>query len=256
MLIEVLQKNNFSKKEAKIYLAWLKTWLSPASKVAKEAKENRVTTYTILKKFCENKLAEEIIKKDTKYYKMIDPELLFLERTNKIQKLENSLPELLAITKDYKRQSKNYFYDWYDSVQNLYKKLIQDASKFPSREIQNFVTTKDIDPKMKQRLTKDFQQRRQNFPVKIRDIYSFWTKNRYEKIKIEKYENIYIDDKIFQITNEIILHPNNKIIIASLKKNEIYAVVIENSNLYTWLKNIFNLVRNYHIKILNLEKKT
>lgn len=49
MIQETLQHLGFSEKEARIYIGLLEIGTSPASTIARYIKENRVTTYSILK---------------------------------------------------------------------------------------------------------------------------------------------------------------------------------------------------------------
>ncbi len=48
-LIDLLIKNNFSEKEAKVYLACLELKIANASTIARYSKEKRSTVYSILK---------------------------------------------------------------------------------------------------------------------------------------------------------------------------------------------------------------
>jgi len=97
MLENILEENGFTNREAKIYLAGLELGQSPASSIAKYAKENRVTVYTILKELCKKWIFIETIKNKIKYYEAISPQKLInliqeqvfyfekiLERLNKI----------------------------------------------------------------------------------------------------------------------------------------------------------------------------
>lgn len=48
-LINLLMKNNFSEKEAKIYLACLQLKIASASTIARYTQEKRSTTYSVIK---------------------------------------------------------------------------------------------------------------------------------------------------------------------------------------------------------------
>lgn len=48
-LIDLLIKNNFSEKEAKIYLACLQLKIANVSTISRYAQEKRSTTYSIIK---------------------------------------------------------------------------------------------------------------------------------------------------------------------------------------------------------------
>lgn len=96
-LIKVLEENGFSEREAAIYLASLQLKSAPISTIARHIQENKVTVYSIFKKFLLHGIAKSYVKNNTTFYSVLEPAELIQRKALTVQKLQTVLPELESL---------------------------------------------------------------------------------------------------------------------------------------------------------------
>lgn len=239
MLTETLKNYWFSNREAKVYLACLELWNTIASAIARKAWENRVTTYSILKELNKRWIVSEINKDWVKYFSAISPKKLLKNEEQKIKKLKNALPELLALSNIYNNKPKVYYYDWFEKVKELFMEIVDEWDNMKDPFLV-FVWTQDIDKRFELFLDNEFRDYRKKQKTPTKAIIA-GSKSNYSKYHKKEYETLIIDNPIFEMWNEIALYWN-KVAILSYNKDELYWLVIESKILFKWLKSMFNLI--------------
>ena len=239
MIEETLVSFWFSKKEIAIYIATLELWGAAVSTISAKSWEHRVSTYSILKELKKRGIANEITKNNIKYYSVISPQNLLKKEQSKIQKLNEILPELIAIWNHHSQKAKVYFYEGKDRLQELFWEIV-DAWDYLTEPYLSFLGTADIDPEFEKYLISGFINHRssQSHPARviIADLNS-----EYAKKNRDMHETLLIDDPIFDMWNEIVVY-GEKVGVLSYNKDEIYGLVIESKILSKTLKNLFHLI--------------
>ncbi len=240
MIQNVIKNLGFTEKESKIYIACLELWNALVSSIARNSWENRITVYSILKDMKKRWIAMELTKNNIKYFSVIEPEILLKKEREKVEMLEKSMPELLAISNAFSNKPKLYFYEWINWLKEIYEDLLTSNT-----DIKAFLWYSNIENKNFLRYAlDDFLPRRIKKNIFAKVILSDTEKNReYKKIdKKNNRESIIIDSDIFKIKNEINIYWGNKIAISLFSDKEIWGLIIKSKTLYETLESIFDLV--------------
>ena len=96
--INALKEYGLSENEIKVYVALLKTGESTAQTIAKNANLPRTTTYHLLESLLQKGLVSFIIKETIKYFQPVNPKKLVELLEDKKRKIQETLPELIALT--------------------------------------------------------------------------------------------------------------------------------------------------------------
>lgn len=131
-----LEKIGLTHGESKIYLALLKTGLTSAGPLVKEAQISRSKVYEILERLQTKGLASSIIENGVKKFKALDPRMIpdYLEKKKEeiqkqAQEFQTLIPSLLAkIKENHVEQSVEVFTGW-PGIKNIFNLLIKDAKK-------------------------------------------------------------------------------------------------------------------------------
>ena len=70
------------------------------------------------------------------------------------------------------------------------------------------------------------------YPLKVKAIYAHNTPNRYHQKETNLHQNIYIQDTVFDMEDEIILYGQNKIAFIMYDTEELSALIIESRSIY------------------------
>ena len=110
-LIKDLEKLNLNKKEAKLYLALLELGEANLQTIADKAKLKRTTVYDVLDSLKEKGLIRLTSRGKRIYYYAENPKVIELVFQEKINKLQNILPELLAMANLIEKKPKIQFFE-------------------------------------------------------------------------------------------------------------------------------------------------
>jgi predicted DNA-binding transcriptional regulator len=244
MLDQVLEEYWLSPNEAKAYLTTLQLGTAPISSIARYMKLNRVTVYSVLKNLVKKWVALEIPKKWTTYYSVISPENLVQKMKEKYLLFEKALPEFLAMASKFNTKPKVQFYEGLEGLKYVYEQIILSGSEMDKGEsFLTFVGTTDIDPGLQKYLVEDFVPWRLKHKTKTKAIISKQSiKQKYSQYNKNKHEHLIIDDPIFDIANEIVVHGKDRVSLLMYSPNEMSALVIYSQTLHNWLKSMFNLI--------------
>lgn len=247
-LLITLQNYWLSEKQAKVYLTTLELGTSIASTIARRAKLNRVTTYTLLEDLRKDGIVNETTKDGIKYYSVISPDILLKQLEQKYESFKEKVPELLAMAEKFGNRPKIQFFEWLEWLKKLYRQVTIDGETMTEPYL-TFVWTTDMDPRFEKWLSTEFKTMRQKIKTKSKVIQSKWEKiNDYITFHRDNYSNIMIPDPLFELLNEIVIYGNNKVAMMMYNTNELCGLVIESKTLYHWLKSMFNLIRKLYKK--------
>lgn len=244
MLDQILEEYGLSPNESKAYLTALQLGMAPISSIARYIKLNRVTVYSVLKNLVKKWIALEIPKKWSTYYSVIAPENLVQKMKEKYLLFEKSLPEFLAVASKFNTKPKVQFYEWLEWLKYVYEQVILSGEEMEKNEtFLTFVGTTDIDQQLQKYLIEEFVPRRLKYKTKTKAIISKQSiKQKYSQYNKTKHDHIVIDDPIFDIANEIIVHWKDKVSLLMYSPHEMSALVITSQTLHNWLKSMFNLI--------------
>lgn len=254
-LYEILQDNGFSLKEAKVYTTSLQLGAAPVSTIARHMRENRVTVYSILKNLIARGIAKSVTKKNTTYYSMVDAENLLQKFSQRLDRFQQVIPELMAITSKVDSKVKTQFYEWLEWLKSVYEQALSESDKYmqPDEPFLVFLGTWEIDPAFANYIEKEFLPRRKTFPRKAKAILS-GHKSNYEDYMYSTHDCIVIDDPLFALANEIVVYWEDRVLILMYAPSEMAALVIQSKTLSDALKSLFHLVRKMHKKLYPKKK--
>lgn len=245
MLDHILEEYWLSSNEAKTYLATLQLGTAPISSVARCMKMNRVTVYSLLKNLVKQWIALEIPKKWVTYYSVISPEALLQKMKEKYLSFEKALPEFMAMASTFNSKPKVQFYEGLEGLKYVYEQIILSGSEMDKGEsFLTFVGTTDIDPGLQKYLVEDFAPRRLKYKTKTKAIISQKSlkQSSYAKYNKSKHDSLIVDDPVFDIANEIVIHGKDKVSLLMYGTNEMSALVVSSQTLHNGLKSMFNLI--------------
>ena len=241
MITDILVQYGFSEKEAQVYMTSLSLGSAPASSIARKMNDNRVTVYSILKKFVSDGLAFSITKKNTTFYQVVSPDDLLKNLENKVQQFKDKLPELHAIASIGWNKPKVQFFEGFEGLKYYIKELVSVGNDEGDEPFMTILGDNDIDPRFENFLENEFIEYRLQFPKKTLTILSKGNSlySRYTK----KYHDYHIiNDPLFQMGNELIIYGYNKVAILLYSRAEMSALMIESQTLHDTLKNIFKML--------------
>lgn len=236
MLLQTLQDIWLTSKEAKIYVAWLELGLAPISSIARTAKENRATTYGILKHFVQIGLAQEVKKNKVSFYIVVAPDNLIKIQKEKLRKLEDIMPELTWLMHTTGAKPKVSFYEGLEQVKQAFYQILETKESF-----RTFLGTQDIHPAFQQFLEQEFLPYRCNISTKARTIVSK-ADSAYAEFNRTQHDTVNIKDPVFDMANEIIIFDYNKVAICLYSRAELSVVFIHSQTLHDSLAGIFEIL--------------
>ena len=242
-MIEVLQQHGLSQRESNIYITWLGLWSAPSSTIARHAKENRVTVYSILKELTKKWFFSFTIRDGVKYFSPISPDVFLKKIEQKYLRSKENMPLFANILEGTVNKSKLNYYEWIEWIKNLYNEILK--SKTP---IYAFLSDEQIDPFLENYLNTTFITTRKKHNIHASVIVSSWndTKN-YRDI-------IWEDDVLTSIRIapshlkglqwEIVLFWEKYVACAFYSKSEMIWFLVESENFYQSLYGLFDFVWN------------
>lgn len=241
MHTDILRDYGLSEKEAQVYLTSLSLGSAPASSIARKMNENRVTVYSILKKFTTDGIAYSITKKNTTFYHVISPDDLLKNLEIKYTKFKEKLPELHAIASLGWNKPKVQFFEGVEGLKQLYLDTLSSTV-----DGESFLGDEKTNEDVEKRLFNEYLPQRIKKWLKFRVIVANKEQSKYyykvtEEALITKK---HIWGLAFGIQWEIQLYGPNKVAISMDHDDELSWLLIESAQFYTSMKNIFDFIRS------------
>ena len=117
---QVLSELGLSEGEIKVYMALLKLGSSPVSALKEETKLHRTTIYDFIEKLLNKGLVNHVIKNNVTYYNATHPNRLADFLKEKVEKLNNVLPELIKLSEFHKEEIKVEVYKGKEGYKTAY----------------------------------------------------------------------------------------------------------------------------------------
>ena len=238
-IIKTLTDIGLGIKESQVYIACLECGTAPASKVARKAKLNRVTTYNILQQLLKQGLVSTSIKQSVQHFTALDPASLLEESRHRTQKLEKALPYLLSLSSDPKDRPKVQFFEGLEAVKVAYNQTLESRS-----EILDYANSKNIRIHWPQYDT-EYVAKRQEKHIFLRGLAPDDPQGR-RVVELDKEsfrETRLIPKKLFWVENEIKIF-DDKMFIASFEPQP-FAILIQSQTVADTQRQIFEIAWTY-----------
>lgn len=249
LLQRVLSEFSLGETDLNVYLATLSLGTAPASKIAKKAGLNRVTTYQALKRLAENGLANTHTKQSSsvQYFQVDSIDTLIAKLEEKQSKIQAELDEL--------HTHKQALHDLYDHTfaspeVALYtgkegvKTVIMDTLAERPKETLSFASGSSL-LAFDDNFTQDYYNKRVALKIPTKGIIpgteavkKRWTKDINQK---ELRQLRYISPKLDHLEHEIEIYGNN-VAFMSMKKNAEHGIIIRSKTISDALREIFHIL--------------
>lgn len=233
-LIAPLKNIGLTEKEAHVYLACLELGSEPATKIAKIAHLNRVTTYDILEKLLKKGFVNFMIKKNIKFFSALDPDLLYSETQRHTDQLKLTLPKLKRIKVGLKHPQVQY----YEGIEGI--KAIYADTLTAKTEILNYANSREI-----RSLWPEYDEQYVSKRVKKKiHLKGIAPEDEYGKRVHSQDKSTYREIRLvptdrYDFTNEINIY-DNKVAIVSLH-DELIGMIIESPEIAKTQRSIFQM---------------
>lgn len=124
--IEILTKIGLTEQEALVYLSLLKSGLSPASKIAKDADIKRTTIYPTLKSIIKKGGATLHFKGSQRFYLAKNPQRLAEVFKHRVKTFEDIIPTLEILKSNNLDGGGLMFIESIDELKNFYEEILID----------------------------------------------------------------------------------------------------------------------------------
>lgn len=232
---KILQELGLKEKEIDIYLSAMELGTGSAQEIAKRAGIKRTYFYDVSQQLIKRNLLFQTYRAKKKYYSAANPEKLFENEKNKIQKLEKAIPYLKSIYNTSGIKPKIRFYDGIEGL-----KEIDDNTLKHKGEILVFSTPKFIDRSV-EKITRDYIKKRVEARVPVRVIIPVSNEalEMQKRDKEELRETRMIPQTLFSSDVRIGIYGNEIFIVNHKEK---FGLIIESGDIAKPLKMIFELI--------------
>jgi len=234
MIVETLKNLGLTEKEAKVYVASLRKKSQTATEIAKEAKINRVTTYSILEKLLKKGLINTYKKINIQYFNATDPEIVFRNYKTKVNDFKKVLPDLKRINGKTPHPQIRYF-EGINGIKAIYEDTLTSKT-----EILNYANS-EIIRSLWPNYDEEYVKKRVKKKIFLRGIAPFDKSGL--KVQKEDKDNcreiLLVPGKEFSFTNEINIY-DKKVAICSFK-DELSGMIIESKEIAKTQRDIFKM---------------
>ncbi|MFH1712645.1 MAG: helix-turn-helix domain-containing protein [Candidatus Jacksonbacteria bacterium] len=124
-----LKQFGLTDKQAKAYLATLELGSAPVSQISQKAKIPRPTCYDVLESLREQGIASTFIKNKTRWFTVEDPRKMVSLARQKVETLNQAMPELEALWGDAQERPQVRFYQGKDGIKQIFEEILQDGQE-------------------------------------------------------------------------------------------------------------------------------
>lgn len=235
MLQNVIKNIGLTDKEAAVYIGCLKLGSAPISHIAKEAKVNRVTAYSIIEKLLQKGLINKTKINEIQHFEAIDPNNLYIHYKEKLKNLKEVLPDLKKLIRKQSHPLVKYF-EGVDGIKAIYNDTLTSKTEIlsyaNSADIRNFWPEYDkeyVAERVKNRIFLRGLASKDEIGKKIQKK----DKENFRKIKL-------IETAEYEFANEILIY-DNKVAYTSLGQYPV-GTIIEDEKLANTQRAVFELV--------------
>lgn len=232
-LIEI----GLSSEEAKVYIAALTVWSSPASTIAKQCSLKRETCYYTLKKLLARGLMSTVIKNNVTYYTPEKPEKLISQSQWRLDLAKAIAPDLNELINTSWSQAKIKFYQWTSGIQTVMEDILNHSDE--ALTYTNLWLMLEV---FGDEMTR-FREKRREAGIKSRTIstYSPSAKQYVQSEELFEWEQIlFVNNQEFVFENDVLIYWD-KVAIISLAESESYGFIVESAAFAQTQKAVFDL---------------
>lgn len=222
-----------------LYQKWLQHGTRQVTALARFTGMHRVLAYNTLQELCKMGLATCVERGWTGYYSMVDPTAMQEKLQDKLKNFTFILPSLQQIVKQWWWSFHTQLFIWIEWLKTLYD--LVPASK---TNLKAFLGADHIEPELRDYLYKVYLPKRLSRGLWSRSIVSQTDHNKEfaDAEAVPQTDVLIIPDPLFDMSSEIILFDEDKILIASMSETEMSGILIQSKNLYSTLENVFDLI--------------
>jgi sugar-specific transcriptional regulator TrmB len=141
MHTEILRELGLSDKEISIYLALLRFGTVTATKIAQETSIDRTTSYRFLSSLINKGLVSYVIKNNVKYFTAANPAKFVQDLKNKLEQVNDILPDLDALANLPKEDTKVELYKGKEGLKTVMKDILRERKPYTFiGEVEKFFT--------------------------------------------------------------------------------------------------------------------
>lgn len=248
-LATTLESLGLNPKEAKIYLSLLELNEGHPSTISRKSGVKRPTTYVILEQLTKKGLVSHVKKNTGVLYRAVDPRKLIEEEKNKINALEDSLPELLSLGSKFGATPQMSVYEGQKGLVQIMEDTLNSS--------ETLLCWCDVDIATGTILSEYFPyylRKKVERNIFLKGIFTYNKAGlRHKKFQKEEFREVYLVPKEkFPFKNEINIYDDK---VAIISHQDEIGIIIQNQNIADSQKAIFNLAFEY-AKILEKEVLT
>ena len=231
-----LKKIGLNQKQAEIYLAVLELGSATVSMISKKSGILRTSCYDVFEVLSRKGIISSLTKKKIKYFSVDDPRNLIDIEKQRLDSLENIIPQLrarYALAKDSPQTS------LYQGAEGM-KQVFEDLLKVKNKEILSFGSIEDLSKFMGE-YHQDIIKRRIGNKIVSRVILKDSPSARQrQQVGMKQLRRVKIIPKSFDVRGILVIF-DNKIALFSFIKDYI-AVVIDNKQISDILRTMFEYI--------------
>ncbi len=240
MIQDILIKNGFSEKEAKIYLAILSMGELPYSQVAAKTGIKRSTVYPVIEVLEKKAVVKTIKKKGVKYASALNPQILVNRFKQSAALAENMLPQLIDMAFESPLKPRIRFFDGLEGMKEILLELGHEKG-----ETMGFTDYSHMPAALFEYIRKEIIPMRKDRKNFARLICPNTKKN--QKIKKDD-PGIYTEHRLLdslsqkELYIELLLFGASKVSISSFKKQEMFGFILDSQAAYDILSSLFEVM--------------
>jgi sugar-specific transcriptional regulator TrmB len=239
-LINILKDLGLSDHEASVYLASLSLGPSTISKIAQNSGVKRTSVYPIIDSLRQKGLVNIEFQGWKKLYTAESPDKLKFIINDKLNKLEEKLPDFLAMYNLKGGESFIKYYEGIEGIKTVYESFLTDY-----KPNEDYLVISDTEEwhKHDPEYFEEFLKRRSKLKINVRMLLQ--DKPRAHKLKARERELNYkmkiLPPKTDLITNTVIVP--KKVLIQQLT-HPVFGMVIENKSIIQMNRQLFEIIWN------------
>lgn len=158
--------------------------------------------------------------------------------------LEAVMGSLLAMSSHADKKPSMQLYEGMEGIKLCY----EDTLNYPETTLKAFLGYAEIDPQLKRWLNNRYFEKRVKKKIQVRVLLSNSFKDKEEYTRVVQYpsprahtELRFIDNPLFQVSNEISLYGEDKVMMVIFQEKEMIGCIIKSKMLHQTLSSLFDL---------------
>jgi len=231
-----LKQLGLSENEIKVYVALLELGNSKVDAISKRVPLPRTTIYGILKSLLEKGLVSFVIKAGIKHYEATEPKRLFITEQEKLQALQKIIPNLEQIRQTVVKKPTIEMYEGGEGIKSVYEDILR-----AKQTVFSFGNTRLLFELLEYYIPNYIKKR-------IKEKIKFYaiTEKSETSMELRKRDKKELRETRFSSQIETMASATyiygNKVAILTLLKKEPVGVIIENEEISSSQKIIFDLL--------------